>query len=416
MEGCKIKQKAKEAELPNNSRTWVWNMIYGSRKAETTHNNIDLFGELRERQIELKKDSGEKRKDFQLKIFTGMISNGHIKDLGGQLNIYLFLTPKTTKAVEDSSGQIWYLIYGGRYTDIIEKIAKYFGICKPTVWYHLQLLEQRGYIAVNAKPGEGTAVALRKIHRAYDRRKLDKGRIFLGSPHSNPTEQLLKDTEEKSNSAEELFDNTKELIDNTEQVLNPSNKGIANKHKAISESRHSESRHFCLHNQSNKESTKENTTTTDIDAVASEILKILNEQGKGRISLNTIKDKIKGKDPAKIKAYALMAAEKARANVPGYWLKLVEEEPDIELEEKDTYQPPGEYAPWVTETDNYPWNRLSIEVRKEIVRVFGRDKGHDTFIEIIEQFGFLEHRGAEELTPEKIQKIRDFIKKKRKQR
>ena len=146
-------------------------------------NAMDVFGEIKETGMRL--NSEEKRKDYQLKLFTGMVNDGYINDLGGQLNVYFYLITKTTNAFEDSAGQIWYLVYGGKDSRIVGEMASYFHIRETGVRYHLEELQKKRYIQFSSTKGKGTRIALRKIPKAYERKELDKK-----LPFSSKTGQL----------------------------------------------------------------------------------------------------------------------------------------------------------------------------------------------------------------------------------
>lgn len=363
---------------------------------------ISIFEELDKFNLEISKE--KRKKKYRLNLYNSLYQNGYFAEMGNATPVYEILGDKCTCQVT-MNGQIWYLVYGGKYSHIVNELSKILNRTRKTIRRYLNHLKKLGLIQYETSP-LGSRIAVKPIEGAFE--KNFNTHKSLGQNYSWNGQEYTGDGSKQPKGCEGM---TQVLGQNTPPPKRPSEEipNIINGNPNFYENQESCTRTI-------PRTGIKTTTTSELDDVASEIIKILNNPGKGKISLSTIEDRITGKDPAKMKAYALMAAKKATSNIPGYWLRLVKEEPHIELEENDTYQPPEEYPPWVKETDNYPFNRLSIKVRKEIVGLLGREKGYAVFMGIIEQFDFLEHRREEELTPEEIQKIRDFIEKEIKKR
>ncbi len=86
------------------------------------------------------------KKSFPIKIWSGLLSDGHCQKIGGALWEFIWLIDKITKE-KDGIGYI----LGGKPIKV-DEIAKFLGRSYQVVQRHLKLLEDYGYITLKKAP------------------------------------------------------------------------------------------------------------------------------------------------------------------------------------------------------------------------------------------------------------------------
>jgi len=157
----------------------------------TLASGVDLFKEIEELKIEKEAAEQEKQR-FRLQLYDGLINDHLGTKIRAHILEYLFLTFKTTVGIRDSTGQIWYLVYGGKYTNIVKQMMDKLEITKRTAYYHLEELQKRFFIQYDAIKGIGTAIGVRRIPDVFERKEFDKKLVI----DKFPTQEVKSSTQQ----------------------------------------------------------------------------------------------------------------------------------------------------------------------------------------------------------------------------